>query len=296
MAGSPRYLILGCGYVGARLARALLPLGAVVATTRSADTGKRLTPMGLDHVAWDLDQESASAPAGLGSPAVAFYLVPPPREGTTDPRVERALERLPALPSRLVYLSSTAVYSGANASEVDEDTPVAPVTDRGRRRMHAESSLRAWCERERVPFTILRAPAIYGPGRLPLESLKRGDPMIRHSEARPSSRIHVDDLVGALTASANAAQARNRLYTVSDGTSASMTEYFERVATLMGMPGPELLAREEVAGRLSPALLSFLDESRRVSNRRIREELGFAPRFVDLRLGILSCLPAPTTL
>jgi nucleoside-diphosphate-sugar epimerase len=295
MASTPRHLILGCGYVGARLARALLPAGSVLAVTRGADSATRLTRLGLDARTWDLDAPVAAAPRGLGRPAVVFYLVPPPREGTTDPRIRTALASL-AAPSRFVYLSSTAVYSGCELAEVDEDTPVAPTNERGQRRLDAETQVRAWAERVQVPYTILRVPAIYGPGRLPLDSLKRGDPMIRHSEARPSSRIHVDDLVAACLVVANAAQARNRLYTVSDGTSASMTEYFERVATLVGLPGPALLGREEASRVLAPGILSFLNESRRVSNQRIRRELGFAPRFADLRLGILSCLPPLTSM
>ena len=133
---------------------------------------------------------------------------------------------------------------------------------------------------------------IYGPGRLPLERLKRREPMIRHSEAGLSSRIHVDDLVAACLLAGSAPRAVERIYNVTDGNPASMTEYFERVATLTGLPPPELVSRAEAEQRLSPGLMSYLAESRRVDSSRIRDELGFAPRFKDLRLGILSSLPA----
>jgi nucleoside-diphosphate-sugar epimerase len=293
MAAMSRYVVVGCGYVGTRLARALLPRGPVVGVTRSGESAFALDRQGIDAVAWDLDDASAPAPRALGAPAIVFYLVPPPRDGATDSWLRHCLARLSAAPTRFVYLSSTAVYSGVHSEDVDEDTPVAPSSERGRRRLDAEQTLTSWAERQRVPWTVLRAPAIYGPGRLPYEALRRGEPMIRHSEARPASRIHVDDLVAACMLAISAPQAKNRLYNVTDGTSASMTEYFERVATLAGLPVPSLVSRDEAGQRVSPALMSFLSESRRVSGQRIRDELGFAPRFTDLRLGILSCLPAP---
>jgi nucleoside-diphosphate-sugar epimerase len=192
-----------------------------------------------------------------------------------------------------VYVSTTGVYGDAGGALVDEESPTNPGSDRAARRVDAEHSVRTWCTRNAVAWTILRVPGIYGPGRLPLERLKRGEPMIRHSEAGFSSRIHVDDLVAAALLAGSAPRAAYRIYNVTDGNPASMTEYFERVAMLAGLPPPRLISREEAERVLSPGLLSYLAESRRVDSRRIREELGFAPRFHDLRLGILSSLPAP---
>jgi len=293
MATTARYLVAGCGYVGARLARALLPRGPVVGMVRTEASAERLDAHGIDAIVWDLDAADAALPRGFGTPSVVFYLVPPPSTGVHDPRLKRFLARLPAPPARIVYVSTTAVYGDTGGALIDESTPLNPGSDRARRRVDAEQSLMQWCERQGVGWTIMRTPGIYGPGRLPIERLKRGEPMIRHSEAGYASRIHVDDLVGALVLASGAPRAVERVYNVSDGNQASMTEYFERVAALTGLPAPALVSRAEAERAVSPGLWTYLAESRRVDSRRIREELGFAPRFKDLRLGILASLPAP---
>jgi nucleoside-diphosphate-sugar epimerase len=293
MATTARYLVAGCGYVGTRLARALLPRGPAVGMTRTEASAEQLDAQGIDAVVWDLDAADAPVPRGFGTPSVVFYLIPPPAHGVLDPRLKRFLARLPAPPARVVYVSTTGVYGDTGGALIDENTPLNPTTDRARRRVDAEQSLVQWCERQGVGWTVVRTPGIYGPGRLPIERLKRREPMIRHSEAGFASRIHVDDLVGALVLVSSAPRAVERIYNVSDGNQVSMTEYFERVAALTGLPGPELIPRAEAEKAISPGLWSYLAESRRVDSSRIRDELGFAPRFKDLRLGILSSLPAP---
>jgi nucleoside-diphosphate-sugar epimerase len=287
-----RYLVAGCGYVGVRLAALLLPRGPVVALTRSGASAAALVARGLDAEAWDIDAGRAP-PAALAKPAVLYYLVPPPAEGTTDPRLAAFLAGLPVAPQRLVYVSTTGVYGDTGGGQVDEDSPPSPGTDRARRRVDAERQVRAYAAARAVPATILRVPGIYGPGRLPLERLRRGDPVIRHAEAGYSSRIHADDLAAALLLAGTSPAAAGRTYNVTDGNSSTMTEYFERVAALAGLPPPQLISRADAERRLSPGLMSFLSESRRIDAGRIRRELGFEPRYADLRLGILSSLPPP---
>lgn len=285
-----RFIVVGCGYAGARLAPLLLARGPVVAVTRSAASASALIARGLDAEAWDIDA-AAKAPAIFARPAVLYYLVPPPTEGVTDPRLTAFLAALPVPPLRLVYVSTTGVYGDTAGDWVSEDSAPNPTTDRARRRAAAEGCVREYAERNRLPCTILRVPGIYGPGRLPLERLRRGEPLIRHAEAGYSSRIHVDDLATALLLAGTLPAAAGRIYNVTDGNTATMTEYFERVATLAGLPAPALVSRAEAERRLSPGLMSFLAESRRIDSSRIRRELGFEPRYADLRLGILSSLP-----
>ena len=292
MSATARYLVAGCGYVGKRLARALLPRGPVVALTRSEVSAVELDAQGIDAISWDLDSAEAPVPRAIGTPSVIYYLIAPPPSGTTDPRLKRFLAKLPTQPARVVYLSTTGVYGDTGGAVVAEDTALNPTSGRALRRVDAERVVREWCERHGVGWTILRVPGIYGPGRLPIERLKRREPMIRHSEAGFSSRIHVDDLVAACLLAGSAPRAVGRIYNVTDGNPTSMTEYFERVATLLGLPPPELVTRAEAEQALSPGLRSYLAESRRVDSSRIRDELGFVPRFKDLRLGILSSLPA----
>ncbi len=285
-----RYLVAGCGYVGLRLAVRLLALGPVIALTRGAATAAALAARGLDTERWDLDAPDAPPPPALARPAVFYYLIPPPAQGTTDPRLARALNALTVPPARFVYISTTGVYGDTGGAVVDEDSPLNPTTERAQRRADAEQQVRTWCKAGGVPWTILRVPGIYGPGRLPLERLRRGEPVIRHAEAGYSSRIHADDLAEACVLAGTLPTAAGRVYNVTDGNTATMTEYFERVAALAGLPAPPLVSRAEAHRLLSPGLMSFLDESRRIDSSRIRRELGFAPLYADLRLGILSSL------
>jgi len=131
-------------------------------------------------------------------------------------------------------------------------------------------------------------PGIYGPGRLPLDRLRRGDPAIRPEDAGPGNRIHVDDLVTACVAALE--RPVRGIFNVTDGDHASATEFAQRTAALAGLAPPPLIALAEAQGRISPGMLSFLVESRRVDNRRMREELGVEPRYARLDAGIVASL------
>lgn len=279
------FTIVGCGYVGARLAGRLD--GTVRAVTGSPAGAARLRGQGIDAAAWDLDADSV-APLDVHGQRV-FYLVPPPPAGR-DPRVRRALAALAGRPARFVYLSTTGVYGDAAGATVTEDTPVNPTTARAQARADAELTVRGHCESHGIPWVVLRVPGIYGPGRLPLERLRRGDPAVAEAEAGPGNRIHVDDLVEICVAAATAPVAQNRVYNVGDGNHASSTAFFRTVARLAGLPPPRELPREQARRQMSAATWSFLGESRRVSTQRMREELGVALRYADLEDGVRASL------
>jgi nucleoside-diphosphate-sugar epimerase len=282
----PDFVIIGCGYVGTRLARKLP--GTVSAVTRSA---AGVTAPGVRAISCDLDR----LPAGATLPAetlgrIVIYLAPPPGEGPTDDRLRRTLGALPAPPARFVYMSTTGVYGDAAGATVDEDQPPRPTTDRSRARLDAETALRHWCDERGIDWVILRVPGIYGPDRLPLERIRRGDPVIVESQAGPGNRIHVDDLVDVCIAAATLPAARNRIYNVGDGNHASSTAYFKLVARLAGLPEPPAVSRAAAASHFSPATGSFLADSRRVDTTRMREELGVQIRYEDLEEGIRASL------
>jgi nucleoside-diphosphate-sugar epimerase len=172
---------------------------------------------------------------------------------------------------------------------VDETTPVNPQTQRAMRRVSAEHITRIWCTENRVRRVVLRVPAIYGPGRLPLDRLNKGEPVIRPEEAPIINRIHVDDLVQACLAAALNPEARG-VYNVSDGNACSMTDYLRLVAELAKLPMPPEIPLDEAQLSFSPEFLSYLDESRRVNNARMRRELGVQLRYADLKQGILASL------
>ena len=198
-----RCLIAGCGYTGLRLARRLQPRWQVTAAGALGGRGGRhCNAAGIATVPLDLDATAApGALAKVADGAAIAYLVPPPDSGTSDPRLERFLAAVgPARPTVLLYMSTTGVYGDTGGAAVTEDSPVAPGNDRSQRRVAAESIARGWCEARGVRCVVLRVPGIYGPGRLPLERLQRGEPTLRPEDAGPGNRIHVDDLVTACVA------------------------------------------------------------------------------------------------
>ena len=188
-------------------------------------------------------------------------------------------------------MSTTGVYGDAGGESVDEDRPPAPTTDRARARLDAERAVQDWAATAGCEWVILRVPGIYGPGRLSLERIRRGEPTIRRQEAGPGNRIHVDDLVRVCIAAAAAPRARNRIYNVGDGNHASTSEYFATVARLAGLTPPPEISREEARNRLSPMAWSFLGESRRVDTSRLDRELGVDLLYRDLEAGIRASLP-----
>jgi len=171
-------LIVGSGYTGLRLARRLQPRWRVSATARSDATAAAVSAAGINVVRADLD--ATPSPCSLeraADGAAIAYLAPPPDHGTDDPRLLRFLAALgSARPSVLLYMSTTGVYGDTRGAPVSESSPVAPSSDRARRRVAAEDTVRRWCEERGVRWVVLRVPGIYGPHRLPLERLQRGEP------------------------------------------------------------------------------------------------------------------------
>jgi nucleoside-diphosphate-sugar epimerase len=279
--------IVGCGYTGQRLAERLRKSGLHVRgfAARAASL-RQIEATGAQALPLDLD--AAMTPTDF-SQHVVYYSVPPARQAG-DPRLDRFLEGLVGEPKRLVYLSTTGVYGDQAGARVNEDTPPAPRTERARRRMAAETALRAWAEAHRVSWCILRVAGIYGPCRLPLDRLRRAEPAVAAEEATPGNRIHVADLVTACAAAGFAAAADRRIYNVTDGSEESFTEYLRRVAIIADLPPPPLISRAQAERTLSPSSRLILAESRRVDNARMLEELGVVLEYPDLDSGIRASL------
>ena len=284
-------LIAGCGYIGHRLAVLLLAQGyhvtGLVRTPASAD---QLQASGVQALRIDLDAAAQCAGLVAGYETV-FYLAPPPSQGNTDTRIETFLRSIDPgfLPQRFVYISTSAVYGDCQGEWITEDHALNPTSARGHRRLDAEKRLQAWSQQQGVEWIILRVPGIYGPGRLPLERLRMGTPVLREAESPYTNRIHADDLAGICLAAMHSAK-NNTIYNVSDGHPSNMTDYFFRIADAAGLARPPTVTRAQAEELLSPGMLSFLQDSRRLDNGKMLRELGVELQYPDLDAGLKDCL------
>ncbi len=282
-----KILIIGCGDIGKRVARLALERGLEVwGLTRSTTHASELEALGIRCIHGDLDSQlpiDGLPTAG----AHVIYLAPPPGGGESDPRVRTfAASVLPGEePAKVVYISTSGVYGDCGGASVDEQTPLNPQTSRARRRADAETLLGEWGKHREIPVVVLRVTGIYGPGRFPLARLKEGHPVLRDEEAGLTNRIHADDLAEICLAAAEKAPA-GEVYNVSDGHPTTMTEYFNRVADAFGLQRPPQVSLEEARKVMTPLMLSYIGESRRMDNRKLLEELGVTLRYPDLASGL----------
>ncbi|MCG6871902.1 MAG: NAD-dependent epimerase/dehydratase family protein [Gammaproteobacteria bacterium] len=283
-----RVIIFGCGYTGERLARAWRERGATVAgVVRSAESARRLEEHGITVRVCDLDELSSPIPDWTG--ALVYYLVPPPRVGHRDTRLRRLLAGATSQPRRIVYFSTTGVYGDSGGQWIDESEPLAPAAERAQRRADAETGLAGWCEANGVQHVILRVSSIYGPGRLPEARIRRGEPVLRERECGYTNRIFVDDLV-ELAIAAGERGVNAEAYNACDGQPGTMTGYFFAVADALGLPRPPVISMDQAKTVLSPEMLSYLSESRRISNRKARDRLGVKFLHAGLARGITASL------
>ena len=235
---------------------------------------------------FDLDRPETLA--GLGAADAVLHCAPPPATGTADTRTRNLLAALASggiLPARVVYVSTCGVYGDCGGALVDETRTVNPQSPRARRRAHAEAQLALWCTRHAVALVVLRAPGIYAPDRLPLERLRAGTPVLRGEDDVYTNHIHADDLAGICARSLDD-DAPPGTYNASDDTQLKMSAWFDLVADRTGLPRPPRIARSEATKRVAPGLLSFMNESRRLDNARLKRKLGARLRYPTVHEGL----------
>ena len=287
----PTVLIVGCGDVGQRVAGLLQGRWRVLALTSSQARVPALRALGVQPLVGDLD-DAATLHRLAGLADAVLHLAPPPGEGADDPRTAallRALARSPRV-RRIVYGSTSGVYGDAGGARFDETRATAPASDRARRRVDAETRLRWHGRRFGVAVTILRIPGIYAgdrPGGHPRERLARGTPVLRAEDDVYTNHIHADDLARACIAALHRGLPQ-RVVHASDDTELKMGDYFDLAADLCGLPRPPRITRGEARQQLPAMQMSFLSESRRLDNRRLREELRLRLRYPTVRDGLLA--------
>jgi nucleoside-diphosphate-sugar epimerase len=278
-------LFIGCGDIALRTAPLLHAHYRLLGLHRRPESGAALRSHRITPVLGNLDIPGSLAKlAGMAHAVV--HLAPPPSCGQRDTRTTNLLAALTKrpkmkeamLPQRLVYISTSGVYGDCNGAVVNETRLINPQTARALRRADAERQVRHWGLRNGVSVSILRVPGIYAGDRLPLGRLHERAPALLPEEDSYTNHIHADDLARIISAALHYAKP-GRIYHACDDSTLKMGEYFDLVADQFGLPRPPRISRAEAESFISPGMLSFMQESRRLANFRIKHELRVNLRY-----------------
>ncbi|MCK5917076.1 MAG: NAD-dependent epimerase/dehydratase family protein [Cocleimonas sp.] len=283
--------IIGCGDIGRRVVslyknqinKQLVNIHALVSSQASK---KYCEILGISSVALDLGNKKTLVNLGKQiQDSQLFYFAPPPLAGMEDTRLKNFLSSLIVQPKRIVLISTTGVYGDSNGEWIDESYLIKPQAERAYRRLSAEKTLQEWASTYQREYIILRVPGIYAKDRLPLARLKKGLPVVNQEEAGWTNRIHADDLamVCKLAMESNIS---GEIYNVTDGHPSTMTEYFNQVADYANLARPPQISMQQAESTLSKGMVSYLQESRRISNQKMRDELGVELAYPSLMQGL----------
>ena len=270
--GKSRILIIGCGDIGLRVAKQLVKNYRVYALTSQKTRFQELRAVGAIPILGDLDKPDSLWRLG-GLAQTVIHLAPPQNVGHRDCRTRnllRILSQGSGVVRRFIYISTTGVYGDHRGGRVVESTPVRPQSERAKRRFDAEQVLRLWAPAHGVSLSILRVPGIYALNRLPIERIQARTPALLASEDAYSNHIQSDDLARLICATVYHGKPQ-RVVNVCDGGESKMGDYFDEVADAFGLERPPRLPAAELEKIVSPMLWSFMRESRRVSNGRLKE-------------------------
>ncbi len=272
-------LIVGCGDIALRVAPLLEKHYRIIGLYRNLDNYAQLQSHGIIPMHGNLDYpKSLEKLAGIAQ--LVLHLAPPPNHGLRDRRTAHLLSALSKrtkkhgviLPQRLIYISTSGVYGNCDGKIIDETYPIHPENDRAIRRMDAEKQIRNWGRRNHISVSILRVPGIYAANRLPLTRLRERHPTLLNAEDSYTNHIHADDLARIICAALQHAKPC-RIYHTSDDSQLKMGEYFDLVADHFDFPRPPRITREKAKEHISPTMFSFMKESRRLRNIRMKKEL-----------------------
>jgi nucleoside-diphosphate-sugar epimerase len=282
-------LIVGCGDIARRALPELERRYRLCALVRAADPA--LARSGVEQIEGDLDiAESLARLAGRAERIV--HLAPPAPAGSRDSRTRDLLAALSTksgamLPRRFVYLSTSGVYGDCAGERVDETRAPRPQTERAKRRLDAEQAVSEWGAREGVEIVILRAPGIYAADRLPAERIARGAPALRPEDDVYTNHIHADDLAAIVVLALHSPRASG-VYNAGDDSAIKMGDWLDLVADRSGLARPRRIARADASRAIPAELLSFMSESRRLSNERLKTQLGARLRYPTVADGLAS--------
>jgi len=317
--------IIGCGYIGKKIAGILKEKNINAACFVNSDASiSHCVSEGFQVVKFDLDKKTLELNKNTITSfekSVMVYLVPPPAKGETDSRMQNFIALLSTLnhpPEKILLISTTGVYGNCNGEWIDEQRKENPQVDRARRRLSAESQLKKYCTTFQVPLIIFRVPGIYAADKLPLKRISSGEPIVNAQNSGFTNRIHALDLArfcvegllenvvttgNARTGNASTGNARtgntrteslgsnnvnSEIFNCCDGQPSTMNDYFMKVADAMKLPRPKEISLQQARQQLSAGMLSYLAESKRISNKKLLRYFKTEFKYPDLLAGLKS--------
>ena len=297
----PTLLIVGCGDVGQRLAAQLVERHRadrirLIGVVRSQASAEQLRNAGIKTLVADLAHRSSARRLSALAEWMAM-LAPPPNSGSRDTHSQKLLAALAQkrltqvardTTRRWTYVSTTGVYGDTAGARFDETRPIAPASARAIRRADAELQFRHAARSGSAHVAIVRSPGIYAQNRLPLERLRDGMPALHAEHDVYTNRIHADDLAHACWLALFRGRT-SRIYHAVDDSDLKMGDYFDMVADAFNLPRPPRVSRDELRTLVTPMMLSFMSESRRLLNRRLHQELRCRLRYPDVTATLAAC-------
>jgi len=283
-------LIIGCGDIGKRVATLVRQQGqTVIAASHQKESQEILKSLGIKSFFADLDDNET--PLSLPeNTAQIYYLAPPPARGIVDTRMANFIVNLNETnpPKRIVYISTTGVYGDQQGNWINESSETPAPTDRSKRRLSAESQLKQFCQRTNCEYVILRVGGIYCLEKLPLARIKDGVKVLQANIAPASNRIHADDLAHICIAAMQSTFA-NEIYNATDGNPSSISDYFIQVAKTFHLSAPEEIDWQQAEKDISPAMMSYLKESKKISVDKLFKQLNIKFKYPTLEDGLKQC-------
>ena len=285
--------IIGCGYIGKKVARSLAELKQDTCCFVKAENSKEeCEASGHKVFQFDLDKEDLNIPDDIkqkfNKSSIAYFSPPPPK-GEVDTRINffiSSLKKLDTTPEKIILISTTGVYGDCSGDWIDESRALNPQADRARRRVSAEKQLQEYCENKKIPYVIFRVPGIYAADKLPVKRISSGDPIVCAEDSGYTNRIHADDLAAFCVEALNS-EVTTGIYNCCDGHPSTMNDYFMKVADALGLDRPREISLQQAQGELSAGMLSYLAESKRISNKKLLDNFNTEFMFADLEAGLL---------
>ena len=277
--------MLGAGFTGRRFAQALGARGGRVRLTSRC--GPQLEDRAETWLRFDPAEGAIPEKHLLEGVTHVLVTIPPDAQGS-DPVLATLTSTLASLPLQWVgYLSTTGVYGDHGGDWVREDSALRPQMERSKARLACEQAWRT----SGLPVQIFRLPAIYGPGRSPFDNLRNGTARLIHKPGQVFSRVHVDDIVGALLhCLAMPPGKRPETVIVADREPCPSSETLGFAAHLLGCKLPPWQRWQDVNTTMGPMARSFWSENRRASSELLCDSLGYTLRYPSYREGLRASL------